>query len=224
MQRRGDVARCGRMGMMFILSCTVAAALPAAEPSRDESVEPPLEFSLEIGDRKLPVTLDKSFILESDGGRENATLRVKPTRHFRYGQLSLRYPRYYTFEADLSDPEVSMWILSGNSNVIMLLRYPDRTDKDELLDEMLATLREQYGQENVKTGDASITLDERRLKGSRLQVRLAGEIIRQEIFSFASSDAGYVVVFQDTPNDLGRASREAVIAKELLTETFQFPR
>ncbi|MCW1921757.1 hypothetical protein OKA05_04280 [Luteolibacter arcticus] len=70
----------------------------------DESVEPTLHYTLKIGERSYQISEGKPFEVEGAAGKAQAVLQAGDHRVFPYQELVFKYPAYFTFEADFSDP------------------------------------------------------------------------------------------------------------------------
>jgi hypothetical protein len=97
-----------------------AMAADAKEKPADR--EPPLEFSLELGAQAFEIREGEPVKVKVGDKELPAKLTAKPTRLLDLGEISLRYPREYTFEHTKTDARTA-WTLSGNRNWFKLTRY-----------------------------------------------------------------------------------------------------
>ncbi len=187
-----------------------------------EDREPSQIFTLEVGGKARPIELDKP--VELDGtGKLSVTLRLAPYRVFRHAGLSFQYPQEYSFEADLKEPGVSNWNLSGNDHKVMVFRYQGRKDHEALLQELQKEVTGAYGAENVKSGETEVALGKRTLKGRRLDIKLVGTALSQRLFSFRAGADSLLLILQDSPAENGRATSEAARCEAFLKDSFRFP-
>jgi hypothetical protein len=214
---------------------------PAAEPARGGPVErdgarpavpeqgdeePPLEFALELDGKSVDVQLDTPATAEVGGKQVEVRLTAKPDRLFRGGGISFRYPRQHGFEVE-RDPGgdgTTTWTFDGNQNVVILLRNAEPVDPGELSRDIIETMSEQYGKENSRTEPTSIELGSRKVTGTRMDVRVAGERLVQEVFAWQAREGEgptYAMIIQDTPPEAGGTSEETRGVRELLARTFK---
>ena len=76
-----------------------------------ESIEPADQYVLIIDDHEYPIELDKPNKLSVNLSNPEILLKVNPYKTFKYAGVFFEYPRHYTFEADLEDPDVKIWVL-----------------------------------------------------------------------------------------------------------------
>jgi hypothetical protein len=85
-----------------------------------------------------------------------------------------------------------------------------------MVDEMTKQYR---ARGDVRVSPASLKLGEMSLQGSRLDVTLMSEHVRQEVYTFTAAGATYSLVIQDSPED-GKPTAETQQAIEMLEKTF----
>lgn len=213
-----------RLWLLWVCCLSLPNSAPAQNKARgpDPTVEPPLEFTLEIDGRQIaaPIHLDKPFKADVGGKKISMKLAVKPYRTFRFAGVSFNFPQYYTFEADADDSDFVMWTFSGNDNSLMLFKYKKGDDAANLK-AAVDSANTHYGKQRVKQTDCTLNLDGRPMEGKRLDIKLADVPIRQELYSFSSERASFVLIVQDTPEDGKKSTDETVEAIKMLEETFQ---
>jgi hypothetical protein len=186
-----------------------------------EDKEPPLIFSLESGGKKLPIEQDKPFTLDTVAGKTTCVLRVEPFRQFSYGGVSFRYPRDFGFEADFEQEGVKLWTLDGNDCVLMIQRYLDENDTDQVLKNFISGLTAVYPKDGMKESACSIDLEGKAVKGTKINVTLAGQKLTQSCYPLKSGKDTVILVVQDSIKDDGTSSDDARKAEKLLRETFK---
>jgi hypothetical protein len=134
--------------------------------------------------------------------------------------VRFQYPTQYSFEADNSDPNVTIWTISGNNSALMLNRFA-KVESSTALQAVVAEITAGYGQSNVKTTPTAMTLGMRKVGGQRLNVVLAGQKLVQEVFAFSNSKSTFVLIVQDTPQDNGKQTVETTQLKKLLTTSLR---
>ena len=197
----------------------LALALPSA---LQDDREPPLIFTLEVAGKPVPIEPDKAVEIEA-AGKTPVVLRVAPHRVFTLGGLHFHYPKAYGFEADLSDPAVALWTLSGNTHKILVMRYPGNPAHEVLRGAMRGQIAE-----STKTAKAKVKADElvlggKTLKGSRVDSLILDHPVSHRIFSTATAKDSLIFFLQDSPEE-GKPSAEATAAEKLFAETFRFPK
>lgn len=189
------------------------AAPPEVDP---ESIEPPLGYSLQVGNESIslregqPVQLTGTFV------NPQVKLSSDDFRTFPYAGLSFRYPKDFSFEADFTNPDLRQWSLDGQNCVILIQVVKASVPVSEFAD----TLTDQYGKQNCQVADVSITLGDHKFKGKRVQAKLVMHTLVQEVFSLPTSAGTRLLLLQDSPKDDGTPSEERKRLGKLLTETF----
>lgn len=211
-----------RVGRSAVLGAWLAAVcVHAAEPERRE---PPLVLYFEADGRRIPVELDQPFAAQALGGAKSATLRLEPHREFAYAGLRFRFPRQFTFAADLESPLVTLWTLSGNDCSIMVHRYRGEPDPKAVQQRVLEQMSETYQQEKKKTRPVSLALEGATLQGTRLEVDLATVRILQDFYAVRSGKDVLVLILQDAPRENGQPSVERLGIEKLLKESLKLPK
>jgi len=213
---RTVLALAGLVGLL-----TVSAFALGAEPPGDQ--EPPLLLYLESDGKRIPIELDKPFGLEALSGKKTAILRAEPYRVFPYAGFSFRYPRNYSFQADLENRGVSLWTLTGNSFVIMVQQFPGMRDHAALRQSVMNKMTEQYAGSKTRELDTKLELKGATLNGRRVEITLANTLLHQDLFSFSAGEASVVLMLQDTPHENGKSSADRIIAEKMLRESLRLP-
>ena len=195
-----------------------APAVVVAPVVIDETVEPSDNFKLVIDGRETRLVPEKPFEITIKGEKLQGLLQVEPLKTFNYGGISLQYPRHFTFEADLSDKDVSLWNLSGSNCVLMIQLYPAEMDHQI----MARMLLPRFGEKNSTVSDCTLSLKGNETKGSKLTTTIGESSITQEIYSFRVKGGSMLLILQDTLNLDGRSSEEGRKFRQLLSETLSF--
>ncbi len=196
-------------------SAPANAAAPAAV---DETVEPADNFKLLLDGQETRLVPEKPFEITIKGEKIKGLLQVEPLKTFNYGGISLQYPRHFTFEADLSDKDVSLWNLSGSNCVLMIQLYPAEMDHKI----MAQMLQPRFGEKNSIVSDCTLALKGNETKGSKLTTTIGDSSITQEIYSFRVQGGSLLLILQDTLNLDGRSSEEGRKFRQLLIDTLSF--
>ncbi|PKL41983.1 MAG: hypothetical protein CVV41_16155 [Candidatus Riflebacteria bacterium HGW-Riflebacteria-1] len=186
----------------------------------DETVEPSDSYHLSINNQKVPVFTDQDVELPADAANAKVRLVVAPEKQFTYGGVSLGYPRYFTFESDLSEPEVKLWSLSGNKAVLMIQRYPVEMNHRTMAEQLLPS----FGEGNSTLGECEITLNNVKTAGSLVVTTIGEGTIAQEIYSFEMKAGSLLLILQDTLEPAGKNSGEFTAFRDQLSKTFKITR
>ncbi|PKL46346.1 MAG: hypothetical protein CVV42_16655 [Candidatus Riflebacteria bacterium HGW-Riflebacteria-2] len=204
---------------LCLISLVIAFLLPAgvnAQAGADESVEPSDTYRLVLNDQEIALFTDRDVELPENAGKARTRLVVNPEKHFVYGDIELSYPRYFTFEADLGEPEVKLWSLSGNKTVLMVQRYPVEMDHRTMAEQLVPS----FGEGNSRLGTCEMVFNGNKTPGSRVITTIGEGTIAQEIYSFAMKSGSLLLIIQDTL-DNGNNSEEFKSFRDQLSRTFK---
>ncbi len=198
------------IGILLVLSCLMGFA-------SDGQQEPPMIYTLHIDGKTMPLTLGKPITLPGKYDQPEVRIDASPTRTFPYGGLSFLYPAHFGWEADINDPDLQSWTLSGNNFTIMYFVFREVTT----LEEFTQMLVGKFGKENTQVSETQRTWGTQNLKGSRLEVSLMDAGINMEVFAIPAQSGTRLIAFQDTPPDKHGISSEGKTALQLLADSFQ---
>lgn len=196
------------MARTLTLTCLFSIAsgwLPFV--AADESAEPPLKYTVTVGEQVVTVVAGETVQLDGIFTDPRITLTPDPQRLFAFAGITFKYPRSYVFEADLDDPAAKSWTLSGNDFTIMVFVLKASLKTGDFAEDML----DQFGRENaqVTNANAKITLGEQQLSGTTLQITVATQKMVIDVFQIPSIGAETkLLVLQDNLDDAGNPSNE----------------
>ena len=202
-----------RLLIVFLVSAQQVFA-----QSDPESIEPPVGYSLKVGDKVVRLKEREPALLEGTFTNPKITLTADDYRVFPYAGISFRYPSDFAFEADLEDKNLRRWSLDGKNCVIMVQEYGVKIELDDLVD----ALAKRFGEANTVRSEISLTLGGQRLQGTRIKAKLAGSTIVQDVLSIPTTKGAKVLLLQDSPNDDGTPSDERRLLEKRLVESFTF--
>ena len=191
----------------------------AAAP--DESKEPPVRYTVTVGDKTVSVIEGET--VKVDGSFTNPQISVvgDPHRLFNYAGMSFKYPRSYTFEADLEDTDAPNWTLSGNDLKIMVFKLNDRVTPKEFAEGMM----EQFGDGNsrITNPNSSITLGGQALTGTAIDITVTSYRMTTEIYQVpGKGKQTRLIVFQDGIDPAtGGHTKEGLAGLAMLKESFK---
>lgn len=208
---------------LALAASVLTGTLAASARAGDESREPPLLFSVSVGGVTVAATEGEAVPVVGTFQDPRVTVRPEPHRVFPYGGVSFRYPRGFTFEADLDDPTARSWTLSGNDFKVIYFAFPVVITPQTHLEQLL----ESHGRANCHVLDeqADLRLGESTLGGIRVEVTVQGSRMVQEAYQVPLKGKGSrLLVFQDWP--VGRADRspEGALALRLIAASFRTAR
>ncbi len=186
---------------LITVSCGTAASIA------DESMEPPLNYTVKVGEKTMTISEGESVQFDGTFTNPNVTVTPHSYRVFPYQGITFKYPRSFTFEADLVDPTAKTWTLSGNDFKIMYFVLNDALSAADFAKDMI----NQFGRENAKVVDANatITLGEQQLNGTSFRVTVATHKMVMDIYRLPSRGTQTrLLVFQDSLDDSGNRSKE----------------
>jgi len=195
------------MVILRVIASTVVVLLLAGSSPRtlDETREPPMKYRVDLDGKVFAIAEGESMKL--DGTWTDPTIRIvaDPHRRFSYGGVSFLYPRGFTFEADVDDPDSRSWILSGNDFTIMVFVLSGRITPEAYADSVAG----RFGDENCKRSALPEDLLGRKIHGTRLDVRVVGHRLTIDVFALPAVEGTRLLVLQDSPDESGRESRES---------------
>lgn len=212
--------RMAMAGLMVLALCSGGMlCAQEAEAIPDESLEPKDSYSLEIDGKNFPIFTDRQTELKLDKTNPQVKLTVAPFKIFNYGTMSLEYPRHFTFEAELSDKDVRLWNLSGNSTILMLQKYKEEIDH-VIMGNML---QQRFGEQNASLSECEMTFMGSKKKGTRVFTTIGDSSIAQEVYSFKTEEGSILLILQDSINAQGKGSAEGTSFREQVSKTFKIP-
>jgi len=183
----------------------------------DDRQEPPLKYVLEINGKEHQLFVGKAVTIRGEFKDPTVLLKAASTRTFAYGDLTFRYPASFTWEAEIEAPNEKTWTLSGNDFKILYFVLPAPLTVDDYAAAMVG----QIGNNKSRIHASERELGDRKYKGKRLAVDLAGTQLTMEIYAFPAKEGARLLVLQDSLGDDGKTSAEGARALKLLSETFR---
>jgi hypothetical protein len=192
-----------------------------AGSSTDESVEPPMLFTLEVGGSRHAIALEKPLTLRTEKGETVVVLRAEDHRVFPYGGVRFRYPAHFAFEADLEDPAASIWTLDGSNVVLMVQRFPGRADHDACRRDIVRATASQLGIRRPQTKETKKKLGGREIPGTQLEVAIGGTRLTMDFYSFSLGGVSVVLMLQDALGDDGGHTAEWKRTMDMLSRSLE---
>ena len=210
--------------MKFLLLLPlVALGLPSSRVrvAPEDYAEPPLGLVLVLGEDRYELEVDETIEVTVGDRKLPATIRSKPTRRFDFEGLAFDYPSHLAYSVDTSTPGILSWSLDGADCIVMVQRYPDISDPEDLLELFVETMVDQFGSAVDSEEEIELELLGEATEGVALTIEFAGTFLLQEIFAFRAGDASWVLVVQDSLDDEGENTEEMLEVREVVAESMQ---
>lgn len=229
----------GPLSLIFAVSCFAAPvnkpapskALTPAQAAAEKAAleeqtrlepkaEPPAQYELQINGKPVSLTLEKEMWVGMKAGPTRVKLVRSPLRQFDKNGVRFQYPVDYTFEADVSNPNVLIWTLSGTNSALMVQQF-SKAPANILIDGVTSEAIKLYGRNNVRISSSSMAIGSRQIKGKRLNVTLAKQKLMQEFYAFNNSQNSFVLMIQDSSGK-GWQTQEVRRLKNLLYSSLRW--
>lgn len=210
------ITRCLATGLFVCLFAGGCLWAQDAEVSV-EAVEPQAIYIFSINGQKYEIKKGDELEIKGEFSNPRVKFEVEPFKEFNYGGISLKYPQNFSFEADLADPNVKMWNLSGNSGILMIQKYSLEMDHKT----MASLLQPRYGEDNARISPCSMNLGGKETEGTKVVATFGGSAISQEVYSFKQGEGSLLMILQDSVDPAGNQTAEGLALKKLLSETFK---
>jgi hypothetical protein len=206
----------------LLLLLLVGVGDAAKPPTRPAPSEPPLQFELDVNGKTHSIQAQRPLEIEVGGQKVRLQLKPLPYRVFDHQKIRFQYPAFFGWEVDDSDSDVTIYTLDGNDTVLILMRYGELQDVGEIKESLVGTMVAQYGgKQRARQSAASINLAGKKIEGVRLDIRVVGEKLRQDIFVFEGPNGVVGLIVQDSPTDRGETTEETKQAVQMLEKTFE---
>ena len=206
--------------MKITLATIVLLSLACNFTTAQETKEPPLKYTIAIGDKSKVINADETTTIEGEFKNPKIRITPSPFREFPYMGVKFNYPSTLVFEADLSDVTSKSWTLTGNNLNVLLFEIAAEISTVEFANSMIG----EFGAENAKSSEANIKdkFGNLELPGSRLSITIGSAKLQMDIFKLPSK-AGKtkLVVFQDNIEN-GKHSKEGIAVMKQVKSTFKF--
>jgi hypothetical protein len=202
---------------LIAVAISLMANLSSSPVSVAEDTEPPLNYTLKIGDQSVRVV--PGVAAEVKGTFTNPKVTLVPDAHrtFGYGGMAFAYPSNFAFEADFSTNGLKSWTLDGNNFVIMIHHYK----AEEVAPADLAKVMMQSFGGGTKSEPVSRTFNGNQLAGVRILATVAGTSLIQDILALPAKNGSRVLILQDLSPQEKVSDDESKQVLKLLGETLK---
>ncbi|MFO0914580.1 MAG: hypothetical protein U0795_16600 [Pirellulales bacterium] len=203
----------------FLISGSASRSTFAEDKNQkpSESEEPSLHYTLKVGEKSVAIREGEAVRVDGEFNNPEVTITAQPYREFPYQGVSFKYPRTFTFEANVDNENFKNWTLSGNDFKIMYFVANGRLTTDEFADNLI----DQFGRENCQTvKTAPLKFGDKQLTGTTLNVVVAGNKMVVNVYLVPVNETQTrLLVLQDNLDDAGNRSAEGKATLELLSQS-----
>jgi len=186
---------------LYLALLTFIALCP--QESRAQTSEPEQVFQLFINDTAYKISPNKELEVDLKG---LSKIRLAPlaNKNFNSAGVQFSYASQMAFEFEFDEEsELNLWTLDGSNVVVMLFAYNSTTLSHKELAQGMSSSYEQ-----AETYPDELKIAGSKLKGTKITVRLVGNLLVQRVFSVPSKTGSRILIVQDTLNDDGAHSEE----------------
>jgi hypothetical protein len=131
--------------------------------------------------------------------------------------VTFKYPAFFGFEADVSDPTVKIWSLDGNDLVIMVQHYLHLEMSAKTMSDQLISY---FGDAAVaEPQKISRTFNGKNYDGYRVTADFGGSIIYKDVLGIPAKKGSRLLIVQDMPADQKVSEEETETVTRLLNES-----
>ena len=209
-----------------LLSTLVGAAAMGSQQiwtvqaDQGDAVEPPMLLELEIDGERAEIELGVPKSVTVNGESVRVTLLAKKYRVFDRAGISFSYSRCYSFDAEIED-ELRIWMLDGKDTVIHVQSYRDLIDPDDVVQTVLEGIKAELDQSSVKNVECSAEFGSETKSGTRCVFSIGSIRIEFSAYGFKVDDDVVVILLQDTLDDDGQNTPEAIEALSYFKNSFE---
>ena len=182
---------------LMLLACLSHITSSAVAGDDDERKEPPLQFTVFVGEKKIRLAEGGSGELLGTFVNPKVSIEIDPYRTFPYEGIRFEYPRTFNFEAESQEPDVKFWTLSGNN-----LKIFYRTSTEEVTPLMFAeSLILNLGRTKAEIIDQNATANfgKNKFAGVVVRIPIGPRTILYRIYSLPKrNNRSRLLGFQDT--------------------------
>ncbi len=198
---------------LLMLACVTTGSAIFA----DDTTEPPLSYTLEVDGLKFLITADKTVILKGNFQNPKVTLRASSTRRFEHVGIAFDYPANFTFEADVSEPGIRSWTMSGNNVTLMLFDFEQPVKPAELI----ASTAESLETNVDRMEPTTIKLGSLNAEGQSALLKVGEVALTYSVVALPAAEGkSRLLIVQDLPQENGQPSDEKTAILKTLDDSF----
>lgn len=209
------------LAALIAFACTASnSQSPQGKTNQpDEAKAPPLKYTLKIGKKSIAITEGETVSIKGRFRNPKVTLTAQPHRLFSYRGVSFKYPRSFTFEAELEESDFQSWTLSGNDFTIMFFVIADDLTAEEYARELMSD----FGRENCAISKAvPFEFGSQKISGTKLEVNVVGNKTVTNAYRISTDNMQTkLLIFQDFLDDDGNPSREGKSTLDIVQRSFK---
>jgi hypothetical protein len=204
----------------LLLSATLLGAgssLHAAPQTTKQ--EPPARYVLTVDGKTVTINLNEETQVELGAtGQSRVRLTQIPTRIFDKAGVRFSYPVGFSFEADDTDRNVTIWTMSGANSMVMLQKFRKLSDA-QILNAVVPDIVRQYPAKSTRVTPTSIVLGGKTLAGKKLNISIGTAKLVQEVFVFSNAKSSFTLILQDDLSASGKWTTEGTSLRKLVSSS-----
>ena len=146
-------------------------------------------------------------------------LKLDENTLFKIDEISFLYNSNMAYTEDKSDPEIIMWDVDGDSNIIMIQKYQVVVTNQLLVDMMKEQFQSMKATVTVK--ESKLKAEKITLRGFKLNIKFGDIYLSQEIYSKVIDGKTIGLIIQDTLNEDMSHTQEYKDNLELLKQSLK---
>ena len=202
--------------MIKAITATVLVGLASFCWNTDETVEPPLKYSLVVNGTAHELTLGNAIQIEGEFTNPSVELKAASTRHFSFGDIEFEYPASFGWEAEVTSDSEKGWTLSGQELTVMYMIMAADVDAALFLELMAG----QLGIEGARPTGVTRQLGGNAHEGFSLSIQMGAVSLLTEAFALPSNGGTRLLVLQSNADSGDWETKECKVALALLSKTF----
>lgn len=175
-------------------------------------------FEITIDGKKHIVSEDQILNIDEVLEKPDISVKLADYKKFNNGSLEFQIPNHYSLEYG-EDFGYKNWTFSGNNFVVMYFEIDAKTTLDAFVDEMVKS----FGKKNCKLEKVTKELGEQTLKGTRINISLAGQKLTLDFLEIVLEDyKTRFIAFQDSLDDNDNESQESKDSLEMISSSIEY--
>lgn len=203
------------VALLLLVTCSLIGQEQDSLSAND--IEPPLRLELTIDGKTYTLKDGDEIKLKDVAANPTVSVRSAAFRQFQFESVYFEYPTHfaYTYEEDFG---YRIWSLDGSDFIILMFVY----DVPVVLDELVAEMVAQFGEENCTITPFERKLGEIPCAGKRIEVSLIGQSLNYEILDIPyPDDKKRILAFQDIRDEAGNSSSESTLTMQQINTSFK---
>ena len=207
-----------KVGMATAITVSLVNFSYSQAKKVDQSVEPPVQFTLKVDGKTFTGEIGKTFKLNGEFKDSSAKISTSNFRNFNYEGVSFHYPVKHHWEADLSDPQSKAWAMIGTESSISLFVISEEYSAEDYAKELI----EDFDTETYDEKELKLKLGEQEFEVLRLIFEADEYEYVYDIVSLPQQNGNSrLLLLEDVAPDRNPDSEEAKAVMSLLKKSFK---